>query len=132
MKLRKRSSPVNGRRMPAKAKRRQISQRTRTPSATRSNAEVRRRKTRRRREETWDTIVGFKVAVRKTRKNPGRTMITRTRGARRQRRSRPEVGAPARVEAAKRLTERKTQQLHRRAVVFLHAAVISAVCEINY
>ena len=55
--------------MPAKAKRRKIRYKTSMASATRSNAEVRRRKTRRRREESWGTIVGFELAMRKTRKN---------------------------------------------------------------
>src|SRR5579864_1646889 len=96
-------------------------------SATRSNAEVRRRKTRRRREESWDTIVGFELAMRKTRKNNNNPNSERNA-------TRPHAirSGGTRKRRAGEAPYQSKPQLNRRSVVSLHAAVIAAIREIDH
>src|ERR1700721_1887320 len=127
MKVRKKSSPVNGSLIPTSAKRRKIKYRTSMLNEIRSNAEVRRRKTIRRRGESWGTIGGAMLARRETRQNKDNPKMDVTRQSR------------LRTNAARlRMTERARSiaqapnRLHGRTVVFLNPAVITALSEIKH
>src|ERR1700740_767471 len=127
MKVRKKSSPVNGSLIPASARTRKITYRTSTLKAMRSNTEVRRRKTIRRRGESWGTIVGAVLAMREPRKNNDNPKMN---GAR-QRRIANECGSLGATERARSIAQ-TPRRLDGRAVVLLNPAVITAVREIDH
>ena len=83
----------------------------------RSKGDVRRRKIRKRREESRDTIVGAEFSMRKARKPNDNPKTERN---------------ATRSREVCQLPKLQSHQLHRRAVVSLYAAVVTAVSEIDH